>query len=129
MLLTLDYGDMTAQINCSWASFPAPSGDTTMRTGNRVPRIEIDGTNGTLWLAADGVMQVLTEGGQSQWLFPPDARPTAHAAAQQHFIDCLENGDEFETSAADTLRTMALVYACYLSAEEGRVVAVSELYS
>jgi predicted dehydrogenase len=40
----------------------------------------------------------------------------------QHFIDCLESGAEFETSGVETLKTMALVYAAYLSAEEGRVV-------
>jgi predicted dehydrogenase len=53
--------------------------------------------------------------------------PESHTAAQQHFVDCLETGAEFETSGAETLKTMALVYAAYLSAEEGRVIDPEEL--
>jgi predicted dehydrogenase len=48
-------------------------------------------------------------------------------ATQQHFIDCLETGAEFETSGEYNLKTMALVYACYRSVKEGRVINVSEL--
>jgi predicted dehydrogenase len=47
--------------------------------------------------------------------------------AQQHFVDCLDSGAEFETSGAQTLKTMMLVYACYLSAEESRIVDPREL--
>jgi predicted dehydrogenase len=50
-------------------------------------------------------------------------------AAQQHFIDCLKNGEAFETSGEETIKTMALVYACYKAAEEDRVVDPQELIS
>jgi hypothetical protein len=45
---------------------------------------------------------------------------------KHHFIECLEGGAEFETSGAETLKTMALVYACYRSAEEKRAVSTGE---
>ena len=46
---------------------------------------------------------------------------------QQHFVDCLASGDEFETEAGDYLkRTVAVVEACYRSAAENRPVRISE---
>jgi predicted dehydrogenase len=86
------------------------------------PRLEIDASEGTLVLACDGSMSLVTDSDCQQWQFTQDTLPESHIAAQQHFIDCLESGAQFETSGAETLKTMALVYACYRSATEGRVV-------
>ena len=49
------------------------------------------------------------------------------ALIQQHFIDCLRAGCAPETSGDDNLKTFALVEAAYLSAAEGRTVALAEL--
>jgi D-apiose dehydrogenase len=46
---------------------------------------------------------------------------------QQHFIDCLNRGVAFETSALDSLQTYALAEAAYQSAESGRTVQIAEL--
>jgi predicted dehydrogenase len=98
------------------------------QTGGLLSRLEIDGTEGTLVMKADGSLHALTDKEHQQWKFSPEhTKPESHIAAQQHFIDCLETGAEFETSGAETLKTMALVYAAYLSAEEGRVVDPGEL--
>jgi predicted dehydrogenase len=40
-------------------------------------------------------------------------------AAQRHFVDSLLNGTEFETNGRDYLKTLAIVDACYRSAETG----------
>jgi len=40
-------------------------------------------------------------------------------------MDCLESGAEFETSGAETLKAMGLVYAGYQSAEENQTVDLS----
>ena len=40
-------------------------------------------------------------------------------AAQRHFVDSLLNGTEFETNGQDYLKTLAIVDACYRSAETG----------
>ena len=90
--------------------------------------LEVDGTLGTLRLYPDGRISVYTDEGQKSWPPPERAIPRSHIAAQQHFIDCLESGDEFDTSAEETIKTMALVYACYRSAEEGRVVEPKEMF-
>jgi predicted dehydrogenase len=50
-------------------------------------------------------------------------------------IDCLQNlyqglnGDEAETTAADNLKSMALVEAAYQSAASGQVVAPADLFA
>jgi predicted dehydrogenase len=126
-LITLGYRHMTALIQHSWASVPVPMVDTSPELHDYPPppRLEIEGTEGTLILQADSSMRLYTDSGQKEWLFSRNARPEGHIAAQQHFINCLNQGAEFETSGLETLKTMALVYAAYLSAEEGRVVPVS----
>jgi predicted dehydrogenase len=122
-LITLNYPDLTCLINHSWASVQV-SGLDRPEDGKDIgaPRLEIDGTQGTLSLDCKGLMRIFTDGGQRSWHFPVDTVPESHIAAQQHFINCLESGAEFETSGAETLKTMALVYAGYRSAEEERVV-------
>ena len=59
----------------------------------------------------------------------PGYRGDSCRATQQHFIDCLQKGDEFETEAADYLnKTFAVVEACYLSAERNQPVEVREIH-
>jgi predicted dehydrogenase len=128
--ITVGYPELTCLINSSWASVLIPDVDRP-RGGYQSlppPRLEIDGTEGTLMLKIDGSLHLFTDSDHQQWQFPPDTRPKAHVAAQQHFVDCLESGATFETSGAETVKTMALVYACYLSAAEGRVVDPKELF-
>jgi predicted dehydrogenase len=128
-LIALSYEGLTGVINTSWASVRVPGLDTIKKDGRTVsaPRLEIDGTQGTLALSCDGSLHLHTDNGHQQWQLSEDVLPEYTVAAQQHFIDCLVSGAEFETSGAETLRTMALVYACYQSAEEGRVVNPKEL--
>ncbi len=58
----------------------------------------------------------------------PGYRGDSCRATQQHFAQCLESGEEFETEAADYLsKTFAVVEACYLSAARNRPVRVEEL--
>jgi predicted dehydrogenase len=49
-------------------------------------------------------------------------------ATQLHFISCLNDGAPFETSGLEYLRTFAAVEAAYRSANEGRRVALSEVF-
>ena len=58
----------------------------------------------------------------------PGYRGDSCRSTQQHFVDCLTNGQEFESEATDYLRkTVAAVEACYLSAAEHRPVKISEI--
>jgi predicted dehydrogenase len=69
---------------------------------------------------------LFTERDQQVWHFPVDTIPQSFIAAQKHFVECLRTGQTPETSGADTLRTMELVFAAYQSAEEERTIALGE---
>ena len=127
-LITLGYQGLTVLINHCWASVPVPGLDHPGAERPELaspPRLEIDRTEGTLALGADGWMRLFSDSGYQEWYFSEDTRPASRAAAQQHFIDYLESGAEFEASGAETLKTMGLVYACYQSAEENQTVDLS----
>ena len=123
-LITLCYPGMTGLINTSWASVPVPGLDEpeSAHGTSSPPRLEIDGTGGTLIQMSDGTLHLFTDNDHQNWHFAEDTFTKSRTSAQQHFIDCLETGAEFETSSEQTLKTMSLVYDCYLSAAEGRVV-------
>lgn len=53
--------------------------------------------------------------------------PDAFAGPMAQLLCALEDGEEPEISGEDNLKTMALVDACYLSAEEKRAVEISEI--
>jgi predicted dehydrogenase len=91
--------------------------------------IEIDGSEGTLRLAADYQLTVQTKNGAKRRDVSPPLlswaeRPWHNVQEsvfniQNHFIECLETGAESETSGRDNLKTLALVYAAYESAAQG----------
>jgi D-apiose dehydrogenase len=125
-LITLNFPGMTGLVHTSWASIPVPGldepADAQARGRFSPPRLEIEGTNGTMALMCDGTLHLVTDRDHLKWQFDEHTTTASHVSALQHFIDCLENGAEFETSAPETIKTMALVYASYLSAREGRLI-------
>jgi len=48
-------------------------------------------------------------------------------ATQRNFVESVLNNVEPETNGADNLKTFALVEGAYLSANEHRIIKVSEL--
>lgn len=117
------YSHFTLMIHDSWASVPVPETDRPGKNQRWFPRLlEIEGTEGTLVIKPDGSVHLYTDTDQRQWEFPADSIERSYIAAQQHFVDCLESGAEFETSVPETIKTMALVYAGYRSAETGEIV-------
>jgi len=55
-----------------------------------------------------------------RWSTPPfEAIQDSIVAIQRHWIDCVRNGSEPETSGADNLKTLELVFGSYESAETG----------
>ncbi|MBN1670096.1 MAG: Gfo/Idh/MocA family oxidoreductase [Kiritimatiellae bacterium] len=128
LVVVLTYAAMTATIATSWASVPIPGWDTPGRklAGWSAELLEIDGTDGTLVIRADTSLDLYKDRDHEHWEFDTPAMADNIRAALQHFVDCLASGAEFATSGEDTLKTMALVYAAYRSAEEGRVVTPGE---
>ena len=83
------------------------------------------------------MLRIHTLQGTRDEVIAPDQRPWTSAPwtqvqdsvprTQQHFVDALRSGTEFETSARDSLRTYALAEAAYQSAASGRVIRIADL--
>ncbi|MAU94355.1 MAG: oxidoreductase [Fulvimarina sp.] len=123
-------GGVTSVVDCSYATRREP--ETFPQT-----LIEIDGTDGTLRLDA-GYRLTVQSGGKENVrdVSPPllawAERPWHNIqesvrTIQQHFVDCLAEGRQPETSGADNLKTLALVEAAYRSAETGRTVEIAAI--
>lgn len=124
-LIMLVYDEMTCLVILSWASVQVPGLDCPDDDQKGVPRFEIDGTEGTLALDCAGRMTLHTDSHHQTWKFDGDVPLASRVDAQRHFIDCLESGRGFETNGADYVKSMALVYAAYSSAEQGRPVTLT----
>ncbi|QRI63915.1 Gfo/Idh/MocA family oxidoreductase [Shinella sp. PSBB067] len=121
----------TSIIDVSYAShrFPNPFPQTLG---------EIEGRQGTIQILEDEVLVVHSRGEQRRERIEADDRGWTAAPwtqiqdsvprTQQHFIDALRSGSDFETSAEDSLKTYALAEAAYRSAETGRVIDARTLW-
>jgi predicted dehydrogenase len=99
--------------------------------------VEIDGAEGSIRLSQGYGMQVTGKHGSemhdvSPRLLPWAARPWHNIqesvqAIQQHWVDCLREGRDPETSGRDNLKTLALVEAAYLSASTGQTIEMSAI--
>ena len=118
-------GGATSVVDCSYATVLArePFPETL---------VEVDGARGTVRLDAGYGLTVATRDGSrrldvSPPLLPWASRPWHNIqesvlAIQRHWIDCLREGREPETSGRDNLATLALVEATYAAAASGTVV-------
>lgn len=128
LTITLGYPNSTVLIHDSWASVPIPDLDRPASARRWHPRLlEIEGTKATLILRPDTSIDLYSDDHHKHWPSTNSSMPDAHIAAQQHFINCLESDVPFETDGVETIKTMTLVYACYRSAEENRVVRPEEM--
>ncbi|NIQ81697.1 MAG: hypothetical protein GTN93_27100, partial [Anaerolineae bacterium] len=95
-LITAGYQDLTCLVNQSFASVPLPGidrPDDASDAWNIAHGLQIDGTKGTLVLKPDRTLHLFTDTRHQEWSFPEDTLAQSRAAAQQHFVDCLESGD------------------------------------
>ena len=129
ILLTHESG-MASVVDCSYATKRSP--ETFPET-----LLEIDGDKGSLYLKAGYQLEIH----DGQTVKKMDVSPPLLAWAerpwhniqesvvfiQEHFIKCLENRTEPETSGADNLKTLSLVEAAYRSAATKSVIATETL--
>ena len=120
----------TSVVDCSYASrLPRENFPETL--------LEIEGTEGSLRLDAGYRLSVHVCGETHEidaapLLLPWAERPWHNIQEsvlniERHFAECLRDGRKPETSGADNLKTLALVYAAYDSAAEGgRAIAMKE---
>jgi D-apiose dehydrogenase len=129
--ILLDHGrGVTSIVDCSYA---------TQLESELFPQtlIEIDGSKGTLRLGANYQLTVTCNGVTKTTDVSPPLLPWASkpwhniqesvSLIQQHWVDCLAQGHEPETSGRDNLKTFALVEAVYQSAASGCTVVLDEL--
>ena len=128
-MLLLHSGGATSVVDCSYA---------TQRIPETFPQslLEIDGSMGTVRLDAGYQLSVHAKTDTSRDVSPtllPWAEKPWHniqesvLSIQQHFVKCVTQGVEPQTSGADNLKTLALVEAAYESAERGRTVNLSDI--
>lgn len=129
ILLAHDSGATTV-VDCSYAS---------RRKIETFPEtlLEIDGDQGSLRLSEGYQLSIQHEGSEQVLDVEPPLLEWAErpwhniqesvVAIQQDFARCIAEGRQPETSGVDNLKTLALVEAAYLSAQEGRMVVLSEL--
>lgn len=99
--------------------------------------VHLEGAGGTVTLGPhfdltvagpDGVAQRSVPPKSYAWTTPSRAVIESSAVAiQQHWVDCLRDGRAPETSGADNLRTLELVFGAYASAERHAVYEVGGL--
>jgi predicted dehydrogenase len=99
------------------------------------PRVtaQIEGTAGSVVLTPDYRMHVFSDGRPSETdvspVMMPWATPPWHGTqesvlrVQEHWVKCLREGREPETSGADSLKTYGLVFSSYESARTGEARA------
>lgn len=126
ILLAYEAANLTCMVEHSWASVPV-SGidrpDGPYENWEIAHPLEIDGTDGTIVLAADRTLSVYRDDGvTTHQTFPQEARFASQVSTLAHFIDCLVSNLPFETNGRSNLQTMAVAYACYESAASNRVI-------
>jgi D-apiose dehydrogenase len=129
----LNHGAGVASIvDCSYA---------TRRETETFPEtlIEIDGHEGSLQLTKNYHLTVTGRSGTRHENLSPPLLPWASkpwhniqesvATIQQHWVDCLQENREPDTSGRDNLQTLALVEAVYESARTGTTISIDDILS
>ncbi|MBX2853940.1 MAG: Gfo/Idh/MocA family oxidoreductase [Rhodobacteraceae bacterium] len=112
---------LASMVDCSYATqLPEESFPQTL--------LEIDGEKGTLRLSVGYRLTLTDQQGTREIDVSPPLLPWAERpwhniqesvfAIQQHFVEQLEKGGVTETSGADNLKTLELVYGAYESAAD-----------
>lgn len=94
--------------------------------------VHLEGSEGSATLGPHYKITVTGPGGVRRYAAPPKIFPWSSppaetiqasvVAIQQHWLDSLREGRDPETSGEDNLRTLALVFGSYRSAENGELI-------
>lgn len=122
VILTLDVGGVSCLIDISWGSIGVK------KRFSQLEQVTLEGDQGSIELLTDveDTLRISNhEGSTTQPAFSgssDDAYQASYTAAQAHFIECLREGREPETSARDNIRTLRAMFAAYESAAENKVI-------
>lgn len=118
-VVLVTFESMSATLDLSWASHP-----TWSSAQHGWADVRIDGSRGSAHLSTDGRLRVVTDAGETIDGFSGDAIQDGYRAAQADFADAVLTGRQPETSGADQLATMELVFGAYESARTGEIYRV-----
>jgi len=92
----------------------------------------IEGDKGSIELCRDYLVKLTTKDGTQSFRVPPpkyswvdpayEVVQTSIVSTNAHWLECFRSGKEPETSGADNLKTLNLVYSAYESAQTGKAV-------
>jgi predicted dehydrogenase len=89
----------------------------------------IEGTEGKLLLEQSGEIYYTRRDGEQkkhEYEIPPGWKGGCAIATQQHFIDGLLKGIPYESAGPEYLKSVQVMYACYESAQENKVVYMNK---
>jgi predicted dehydrogenase len=99
--------------------------------------VMIEGEDGALSLGPDYWIRRTTKDGTTATRHPPphyswvdpryELSQSSGVACNANLLSALSGANPAETTGEDNLRTLELVFGCYASAEEGRVIGAGEL--
>jgi predicted dehydrogenase len=129
-VVVLAHQGFLGHLDASWASREEISGPADLEAG-LIEEMVIEGERATLRLTptgkaragrlelidSEGVVTVLREGLRFDIV-------ESFRRLQGHFIDCLDSGSPFQTSAEDNRETLRLTFATYDSAREHRAITL-----
>jgi len=97
----------------------------------------IEGDKGSIELCRDYLVKVTTKDGTQSFRVPPpkyswvnpayEVVQTSIVSTNAHWLECFRSGKEPETSGADNLKTLQLVYSAYESANTRKVVEIKSI--
>lgn len=124
-IITLGYKDFYAVMDMSWATRRELENPPPEQVyGIHREQMIIEGNKGTLKLYMNGKITLIDIKGVETTLAENTEldHPESHFRLQSHFIESLNSGTLFQTSGADNLKTLELIFSTYQSASEHEVI-------
>jgi len=124
-VVILGYDQFYGTLDMSWATRRKLRGplEPTVQASN-LESLLIEGDSASLRYDITGKITLIDHNGMERVVAETTAldHEESHYRLQTHFIQCLDTGDEFQTSGEDNLRTLELIFATYESAAEHKAV-------
>jgi predicted dehydrogenase len=121
-IVVLGYDDFYGFLDMSWATRQKLDHPLGVQVAPiHLEQLVIDGQHATLKLHTDGRITMISRDGLSERIVEAKSyldHEESHYRLQSHYIDCLEAGEDFQTSGYDNLQTLRLAFGVYESARQ-----------
>lgn len=129
-IVVLGYDNFYGFLDMSWATRQKLDKSLGEAVGPvHLEQMVIDGEKGTLKLYTDGKITVVNKEGNVENTIAETTEldhEESHYRLQSHFVDCLNNGEEFCTSGRDNLITLKMTFGTYESANSHKLTIIQE---